>query len=258
MVKGSRVEGWAGPCRLDEELLQQKVLTYEVTRFDFVSAGAAYLTAESSNLLSGHKPAMQQCDLGRLHTVECKPPDETAPPLQRAQVQASLSRAANSAEKSRARKAFKSSAEWTAFCALYRRFIKEWVLPQFGVDLLYQSTPVLRVVMPGSVPPCKPHCDADYFHDPNEVPAVGLALEIRLSALEIALSAAFWSYLVIPTSFPLDRPEVETRISFVHWPSRCAADQLLAAAFPNVCLKHTLGRVEPWARRLRPFRAAAG
>lgn len=170
MVKGSRVDGWAPPCELDEEMRTQKVLCYDVDAFDFTYAVAAYLTATSSSLLAGSEHLMPtSCRLDQLHKLECQLPQETAPQLQRAQVQARLSRAANNAEKAHARKAFKCSAEWTALCDLYRRFVRDWALPQFGFDLLYQATPVLRVVMPGSVPPCKPHCDADYFHDPNEI-----------------------------------------------------------------------------------------
>ena len=32
-----------------------------------------------------------------------------------------------------------------------------------------QSEPVLRVVLHDSVAPCKPHCDADYYHDASEL-----------------------------------------------------------------------------------------
>ena len=35
--------------------------------------------------------------------------------------------------------------------------------------VLYQKKPILRVVLPGSVPPSELHCDADYFHDANEI-----------------------------------------------------------------------------------------
>jgi hypothetical protein len=38
-----------------------------------------------------------------------------------------------------------------------------------AAPLLYQRKPILRVVMPGSVPPTKRHCDADYYHDANEI-----------------------------------------------------------------------------------------
>ena len=62
---------------------------------------------------------------------------------------------------------------------IYNRFVREWVQPQLdGVELLYQRKPILRVVLPGSVAPTKMHCDADYFHDTNELnfwsPPMGL------------------------------------------------------------------------------------
>jgi hypothetical protein len=155
MVKGSRVEGWAPPCKLDPAALQQQVLSYDTKEIDLVHAAEAYL--------GGTVP------LGQLHKREPTPPAETPPTLQRALVQARLSRAPNRVERATARRLFKASAAWIEFVHLYRQFVHEYVLPRWGCDLLYQATPVLRVVLPGSVAPCQPHCDADYFHDPNEI-----------------------------------------------------------------------------------------
>merc|ERR1719181_356049 len=65
---------------------------------------------------------------------------------------------------------YRRHAGWLAFCESYWNFVSDVELPQFdGCDLLVQSVPVLRVVLPGSVAPCQPHCDADYFHDPSEL-----------------------------------------------------------------------------------------
>ena len=157
MVKGSTVDGWAGPCLLPKELLAQRCLSYDAATFDLVGAASAVLGLEGVRL-------------GEAHTLEPAEPSETPPQLQQAQVQARMVRAPDSKERGVARRRFKNSAAWQNFLALYRKFVHEWVVPQFGgVELLYQASPVLRVVMPGSVPPCKPHCDADYFHDPNEI-----------------------------------------------------------------------------------------
>ena len=135
-------------------MLRQETQCYDMHAYDFVAAAEAYLGSR---------------DLARLHASEPQSPAETPPTLQRAQVQAQLARAPNKHEKAQARKRFKFSAAWEEFVALYRRFVHEVIVPQWGVDLLYQASPVLRVVLPGSVAPCKPHCDADYFHDSNEI-----------------------------------------------------------------------------------------
>eukprot|EP00966_Prymnesium_polylepis_P189677 4394875-Prymnesium_polylepis.1 len=154
MVKGSAVDGWALPCSLEPCRLEQEVQRYNLEQYDWVAAAEDYLG------VSG---------LGKIHEQAPSPPGETPPTLQRAQVQAQLARAPTRQEKADARRLFKFSAAWDSFLALYRRFIHEVIVPQWGVDLLYQATPVLRVVLPGSVAPCKPHCDADYFHDANEI-----------------------------------------------------------------------------------------
>lgn len=154
MVKGSSVSGWAGECALSAEQRTQRTLAYDARAYDFVGAAEAYLGFAS---------------LSQLHRAPPAPPKETPPALQRAQVQARVARAPTTQERAIARKRFKASAAWDEFLSCYRRFIHEVIVPQWGVDLLYQAVPVLRVVLPGSVAPCKPHCDADYFHDINEV-----------------------------------------------------------------------------------------
>ena len=53
---------------------------------------------------------------------------------------------------------------------VYRQFIHSFVVPSLGnVPIFYQRKPILRVVLPGSVAPTQFHCDADYFHDSNEI-----------------------------------------------------------------------------------------
>ena len=141
MVKaGSLKEGWAGTCLLPEELKAQLKLRYDVAEYPFARLARAALGGAS-------KPSPQ---LARALVQARKGSQETA-----------LTRRQN--------KTWKQSAEWSEFLALYRRFVQEWVLPQFGCDLLVQSEPVLRVVLPDSVAPCKPHCDADYYHDASEL-----------------------------------------------------------------------------------------
>ena len=65
---------------------------------------------------------------------------------------------------------FEKTDAYRKFLAVYHRFVAEWVVPQLGQGaLLYQRKPILRVVLPGSVPPTALHCDADYWHDANEL-----------------------------------------------------------------------------------------
>ena len=67
-------------------------------------------------------------------------------------------------------KRYESSPAYKRFLETYQRFVHDWVMPQLGdVALLYQRKPILRVVLPGSVAPTALHCDADYFHDANEL-----------------------------------------------------------------------------------------
>ena len=111
--------------------------------------------------------------LGLLHALPPGDPVATAPMLRRAQIQARVGQSVSKAERKRARTHawdFERTAEWRAFVVLYERLIVEWVIPQLGdVPVLYQRKPILRVVLPGSVPPTAMHCDADYFHNENEL-----------------------------------------------------------------------------------------
>lgn len=158
---GSEVEGWAGPCALSAELLAQQTLPYDQGLFDFVGAAERILGRT----------------LGQLHELPAAPWEETAPALRRGQIQARKGAPVRKAERKAARnhaKAFERTDEWQRFVDLYRRFVVEWVAPQFEPDfgaepLLYQAKPILRVVMPGSVAPTRLHCDADYYHDSNEL-----------------------------------------------------------------------------------------
>lgn len=154
---GSELEGWAGPCLLDRQYLNQHTLTYDLKQWDFVGAAEAILGSR----------------LGHLHRAPIEAPEVTPPALRRAQIAARVGARVSKRERKGARdyaKRYEQTDEYRAFLGLYRRFVCEWVLPQFGnVPLLYQRKPILRVVLPGSVPPTQLHCDADYFHDSNEV-----------------------------------------------------------------------------------------
>ncbi|KAL1522909.1 hypothetical protein AB1Y20_017874 [Prymnesium parvum] len=154
MVKGSSVDGWASDCRLTAAQRAQRASRYDTTAYDFVGAASAYLGAPL---------------LAQIHLLPPPPAAATPPPLLRALVQARAVPAPPRAARDAARKRARRSVTWEALLSLYRRFIEEVIMREWRVDLLYQAVPVLRVVLPGSVAPCKPHCDADYFHDANEV-----------------------------------------------------------------------------------------
>lgn len=156
-VLGSERNDWAGPCRLDAELLVQRKLSYDLRVHNFVAAAEAILGP----------------DLGSLHHAPIKPYVETPPSLRRGQIQAQMGASVSKAERKDARNhavRFERTEVWKRFLDVYHQFVHEYIVPQCGnVPLLYQRKPILRVVLPGSVPPSKLHCDADYYHDSNEV-----------------------------------------------------------------------------------------
>lgn len=144
---------------LAPELLIKRTFEYSLDSFDFVSAASACLGVTG--------------DLGQLHERPIRPPSATAPALRRAQVQAQVGERVSKMERKLARnraQQYEKTESFKYFMEVYRRFIFEFVMPQMGdVPLLYQRKPILRVVLPGSVPPTQMHCDADYYHDSNEV-----------------------------------------------------------------------------------------
>ena len=167
---------WQGPCRLEETLLRQAVLSYDPAEYDFVGA---------AHEIFGHEHP-----LGSLHRAPVEPWDATPPALRRGQIQARVGAAVSKQERKGARRRawdFERSESWKRFLEVYRRFVVHWVAPTLGgVPLLYQRKPILRVVLPGSVAPTQMHCDADYYHDSNE-----LNLWVPLS--DVAGASSLWS-----------------------------------------------------------------
>ena len=157
-----QAEEWARPCQLDRTLLEQRTLKYDLQTFDFIGAAQEMLLGDELH-----------ASLAELHLEPIRPPAATAPALRRAQIQAQLGGRVSKTERKAARThahRFERSVGWRRFLEVYQRYIAEWVVPQFGgVPLLYQRKPILRVVLPGSVAPTKPHCDTEYFHDANEL-----------------------------------------------------------------------------------------
>ena len=113
------------------------------------------------------------CCSGNLESLHLQPVSDAAstpPALHKAQVQAQLASAASLEERKKQKRSYRRHAGWAAFLDSYWEFVHDVILPHLeGYDLLVQEVPVLRCVLPGSVAPSKPHCDADYFHDPSEL-----------------------------------------------------------------------------------------
>ena len=149
---------WQGPCLLEPQLLQQRLLDYDPSIYNFVGIAEQIFSTN---------------DLVILHDCEIQPWDKTPPALRRAQVQARIGARVGKQERKGARRNawdFDRSEGWREFMEVYQKFITDWVMPQFGDEaILYQRKPILRVVLPGSVAPTQLHCDADYYHDANEL-----------------------------------------------------------------------------------------
>ena len=156
MVKGSEVDGWQTPCLLDKSLLVHHVLRYDTAKFDFRSAVQAALGWPH--------------ELSRLHEKPVEAASSTPPSLHRGQIQARMSGSAGRDEAKQQKSAWLQHNDgYKQLLAVFRKFVREVILPHLGGDVLFQAVPVLRCVLPGSVAPCQPHVDADYFHDASEL-----------------------------------------------------------------------------------------
>ena len=71
---GSELEGWAGPCLLDRQYLNQHTLTYDLKQWDFVGAAEAILGSR----------------LGHLHRAPIEAPEFTPQALRRAQIESQI------------------------------------------------------------------------------------------------------------------------------------------------------------------------
>lgn len=146
-------EPQAGPCLLPDHLLVQKLLRYDQRRWDLVDAARKALA----------------CDLPleALARVPIEHPAVGTPPVHRAMLEVRKGRrdglSVSSLKRVRheERRGWQHSPARHEFDEAFDRFVTEWVLPQFGCDILV-SPATLRVVLPGGTRPSRPHCDADY------------------------------------------------------------------------------------------------
>jgi hypothetical protein len=100
--------------------------------------------------------------------------ENMVPVIYHARVQAKLEKGSRSIGKDTIKlqnKNWEKNEIFHRFLRIYEEFVHDFILPQFQEygGILYQAIPTLRVVFPGSVAPVKPHKDADYWHDSNEI-----------------------------------------------------------------------------------------
>ena len=109
-------------------------------------------------------------ELSRLHEKPVEAASSTPPSLHRGQIQARMSGSAGRDEAKQQKSAWLQHNDgYKQLLEVFRKFVREVILPHLGCDVLFQAVPVLRCVLPGSVAPCQPHVDADYFHDASEL-----------------------------------------------------------------------------------------
>ena len=240
MIQGTdnEVLGWQGPCLLAPELLEQRILQYDVAAFDLVGAAEALLGAN---------------DLGNLHTAPIRPPGETAPALRRGQIQARMGAQVSKAERKAARThawRFERTDEYRRFMETYRRFVLEFVQPQiydggvppqrpkgFNHGRAAQSTmaPAALLSPKAQRPLCSSHTR------PRAVPvrsAAPLPAQAHPARRDARLGAA-------------DQAALRRRLL-----PRRERDQLLGAAHEGVGLEHAVVRVGAGRARFRPLRGA--
>jgi len=158
-IDASKDLSWQTPCELSASFLVH-------TRQKLPSELHASLVAAVQDIFSTN-------DLANLHLASVIDDDMTEmhPVLYKALVQGRRLAGPGNFKRSRkaAEKMWRHSDKMETFYAVYKRIIHEFILPQFGEDILYQHQPILRIIVPDSEPPIKPHCDADYWHNSNEI-----------------------------------------------------------------------------------------
>ena len=66
-------------------------------------------------------------------------------------------------------KKFYAKVKETNFLDVYKKFLKDEILPRFNEDLLYQKTPTFRIQIPNNISVAEFHNDKSYSHSPDEV-----------------------------------------------------------------------------------------
>mmetsp|Transcript_132618 Transcript_132618/g.424389 ORF Transcript_132618/g.424389 Transcript_132618/m.424389 type:complete len:408 (-) Transcript_132618:7-1230(-) len=144
-------------------------LDYGADRYNFVEVVRAMLDCP------------EDVPLCRLHEVKRPPDFEPCPPLRKGMQLAGMRLApekqGGAKSKNGLNRAWQNSSAYNRFLDLYRRFLREVVLPTFcgteecGVlaEAAVQSSPVLRVVMPSAHVATCLHKDGDYGHVPEEL-----------------------------------------------------------------------------------------
>lgn len=150
-------------------------LRYDPLRLDFVAAVREMLECPEG------------MSLGQLHRVERPPDYDPCPPLRKGMLLAGfklLPEKKGAKSRNRNQKDWYQTPAYNRFCELYRRLLREEVLPELAchavaarsgegeacdMEGVVQSSPVLRVVMPSRHFATKMHRDADYGHISEEL-----------------------------------------------------------------------------------------
>lgn len=141
-------------------------LTYDLQQYDFVSVVREMLDCPEDVCLS------------KIHEVNRPSGYIPCPPLHRGMELAGFSLTPEKkASKNKNKKRWIASDAYKKFLDIYKRFIKDLILPRLAFvvgeetcfEAVVQTTPVLRVVMPSSHVATVPHRDSEYGHLSEEI-----------------------------------------------------------------------------------------
>lgn len=160
-INASEDLSWQSECLLPWELRQEQVQRYSVEYIEKFQEVFHELYLFSDNL-------------SYLHLGNHYPLETMVPMIYHARVQAKMEKGSGGVGKhiiKQQNKNWEKNQILKKFLKIYQEFVRDFILPQFQEygGILYQAVPTLRVVFPGSVAPVKPHKDADYWHDSNEI-----------------------------------------------------------------------------------------
>jgi len=148
---------------------EPKRLPFDVLRFDFIAAVREMLECPEA------------VPLEKIHEVERAADFDPCPALRKGMVLAGIPLAPEKQlkTKNRNRKDWQHSEAQHRFLEVYRRYLREVVLPLFRtgaaveedeeVEAVVQEVPILRVVMPSAHRATIQHRDAEYGHLPEEL-----------------------------------------------------------------------------------------
>jgi ribosomal protein S17E len=176
-IDASNDLSWQSECHLPFDLRQEQVQRYPseyIQKFHQVFA-----------------ELFETNQFEHLHLKNYESLENMIPVIYHARIQAKMEKGSRSIGKEIIKvqnKNWDKNEIFHRFLVIYEEFVHDFILPQFQEygGILYQAVPTLRVVFPGSVAPVKPHKDADYWHDSNE-------LNYWVPLVPVAGSNSLWS-----------------------------------------------------------------